>query len=76
MHMLNFKRRGCDSGEGRWTLQAAINEGIPAAVIRSGRFTRLAPRDSGRPADELMPAMRPEFSGRTETLTAKTGGAK
>src|SRR5215472_5673598 len=40
----NFSGRVSDSGEGRWTLQAAIDEGIPAPVISSALFTRLSSR--------------------------------
>jgi len=62
----NFEGRVSDSGEGRWTLQAAIDEGVPAPVISSALFTRFASRGDADFADKLMSAMRYEFGGHLE----------
>ncbi len=62
----NFEGRVSDSGEGRWTLQAAIDEGVPAPVISSALFSRFASRGDAEFADKLMSAMRYEFGGHLE----------
>jgi 6-phosphogluconate dehydrogenase len=62
----NFEGRVSDSGEGRWTLQAAIDEGVPAPVISSALFSRFASRGDAEFADKLMSAMRFEFGGHLE----------
>ena len=62
----NFEGRVSDSGEGRWTLQAAIDEGVPAPVISSALFSRIASRGNAEFADKLMSAMRFEFGGHLE----------
>jgi 6-phosphogluconate dehydrogenase len=69
----NFQGRVSDSGEGRWTLQAAIDEGIPAPVISSALFTRLSSRGAEQFEDKVMSAMRHEFGGHVEKPAA-TGG--
>lgn len=65
-----FSGRVSDSGEGRWTLQAAIDEGVPAHVISSALFSRFSSRGMDEFADKLLSAMRFEFGGHRE----KTGG--
>jgi 6-phosphogluconate dehydrogenase len=62
----NFEGRVSDSGEGRWTLQAAIDEGVPAPVISSALFSRFSSRGDAEFADKLMSAMRYEFGGHLE----------
>ena len=64
--LANFEGRVSDSGEGRWTLQAAIDEGVPAPVISSALFSRFASRGNADFADKLMSAMRFEFGGHLE----------
>jgi 6-phosphogluconate dehydrogenase len=64
--LAGFEGRVSDSGEGRWTLQAAIDEGVPAPVISSALFTRFASRGDAEFADKLMSAMRFEFGGHLE----------
>jgi len=64
--LANFEGRVSDSGEGRWTLQAAIDEGVPAPVISSALFSRFASRGDAEFADKLMSAMRWEFGGHLE----------
>ena len=60
-----------DSGEGRWTVQAAVDEGVAAPVISSALFSRFVSRGSDEYADRLLSAMRYEFGGHLE----KTGPA-
>ena len=55
-----------DSGEGRWTLQAAIDEGVPAPVLSAALFGRFKSRGAAAYADKLMSAMRLEFGGHHE----------
>ena len=62
----NFEGRVSDSGEGRWTLLAAIDEGVPAPVISSALFSRFASRGNAEFADKLMSAMRFQFGGHLE----------
>ncbi|MFA9549787.1 MAG: phosphogluconate dehydrogenase (NAD(+)-dependent, decarboxylating) [Hyphomicrobium sp.] len=62
----NFEGRVSDSGEGRWTLQAAIDEGVPTPVISSALFSRFSSRGDAEFADKLMSAMRFEFGGHLE----------
>lgn len=62
----NYGGRVSDSGEGRWTLQAAIDEGVPAPVISAALFTRFASRGNEEFAARLLSAMRFEFGGHKE----------
>jgi 6-phosphogluconate dehydrogenase len=62
----SFGGRVSDSGEGRWTLQAAIDEGIPAPVISAALFARFSSRGHSDFADKLLSAMRYEFGGHLE----------
>ncbi|MEM7191494.1 MAG: phosphogluconate dehydrogenase (NAD(+)-dependent, decarboxylating) [Pseudomonadota bacterium] len=62
----NFEGRVSDSGEGRWTMLAAIDEGVPAPVISAALFARFASRGNNDFADKLMSAMRLEFGGHHE----------
>jgi len=52
-----------DSGEARWTVQAAMDLGVPAHVITASLFTRFASRDSNSFAMKLVAAMRNQFGG-------------
>jgi 6-phosphogluconate dehydrogenase len=62
----SFGGQVSDSGEGRWTLQAAIDEGIPAPVISAALFARFSSRGQSDFADKLLSAMRYEFGGHLE----------
>jgi len=64
--LAKFAGRVSDSGEGRWTLQAAIDEGVPAPVISSALFSRFSSRGMDDFADKLLSAMRYEFGGHRE----------
>ncbi len=62
----NFAGRVSDSGEGRWTVQAAIDEGVSAPVISAALYARFASRGAEEYADRLLSAMRYEFGGHKE----------
>jgi 6-phosphogluconate dehydrogenase len=64
----NFAGRVADSGEGRWTLQAAIEEGVPAYVLSAAVYSRFASRDRAEFADKVLSAMRLGFGGHQEGL--------
>ena len=61
-----FAGRVSDSGEGRWTLQAAIDESVPAPVISAALFARFGSRGEADYADRLLSALRFEFGGHVE----------
>ncbi len=65
-HLSGFAGRVSDSGEGRWTLEAAIDEGVPAPVLSAALFGRFESRGAAEYADKLMSAMRFEFGGHHE----------
>ena len=62
----NFGGRVSDSGEGRWTLKAAIDTGVPAPVLSSALFDRFASQGESEFADKLLSAMRFAFGGHKE----------
>jgi 6-phosphogluconate dehydrogenase len=61
-----FAGRVSDSGEGRWTVQAAIDESVPAPVLSAALFARFESRGQSEFADKLLSAMRFEFGGHAE----------
>lgn len=61
-----FEGRVSDSGEGRWTVLAAVDEAIPAPVISAALFARFSSRGQDEFADKVMSAMRHEFGGHRE----------
>ncbi|REK12556.1 MAG: decarboxylating 6-phosphogluconate dehydrogenase [Planctomycetota bacterium] len=64
--MKNFAGRVSDSGEGRWTIKAAIDEAVPVPVLTTALYERFASRGEADFADKLMSAMRFEFGGHLE----------
>jgi 6-phosphogluconate dehydrogenase len=58
--------RVSDSGEGRWTAVAAIEEGVPAPVLSTALFSRFSSRDLDQFANQLLSAMRKQFGGHAE----------
>ncbi len=58
--------RVSDSGEGRWTVKAAIDEGVPAPVLSAALFARFSSRGEALYADKLLSAMRQAFGGHVE----------
>ena len=61
-----FAGRVSDSGEGRWTIDAAIDEGVPAHVLTAALYERFSSRGAADFADKLLSAMRYEFGGHIE----------
>jgi 6-phosphogluconate dehydrogenase len=61
-----FAGRVSDSGEGRWTIRAAIDEGVPAHVLSSALYERFSSRGEADFADKLLSAMRYQFGGHIE----------
>jgi 6-phosphogluconate dehydrogenase len=70
----DFGGRVSDSGEGRWTLQAAIDEGVPADVLAAALFDRFASQGQADYAHRLLSAMRKEFGGHAEKPPAGEEG--
>jgi 6-phosphogluconate dehydrogenase len=66
----NFAGRVSDSGEGRWTIKAAIDEGVPAHVLSAALYERFSSRGEADFADKLLSAMRYEFGGHLEKPSA------
>jgi 6-phosphogluconate dehydrogenase len=64
--LTGFSGRVSDSGEGRWTALAAIDEGVPAPVISAALFERFASRGDADYSDRLLSAMRKQFGGHDE----------
>jgi len=62
----NFAGRVSDSGEGRWTIKAAIDEAVPAPVLSTALYERFSSRGEATFADRLLSAMRYEFGGHVE----------
>jgi len=65
-----FAGRVSDSGEGRWTIKAAIDEGVPAPVLSTALYERFTSRGEADYQDKLLSAMRFEFGGHLEKKTA------
>jgi 6-phosphogluconate dehydrogenase len=61
-----FSGRVSDSGEGRWTSTAAIEEGVPAPVLTSALYSRFSSRGLDDFGDRILSAMRKEFGGHEE----------
>jgi 6-phosphogluconate dehydrogenase len=62
----SFSGRVSDSGEGRWTVLAAVDEGVPASVIAASLYERFESRDMGSFTGKILSAMRSEFGGHAE----------
>ncbi len=69
--LAGFAGRVSDSGEGRWTIKAAIDEAVPAPVLTTALYERFASRGEADFADKLLSAMRFEFGGHVEKSAAK-----
>jgi 6-phosphogluconate dehydrogenase len=68
-----FTGQVADSGEGRWTVQAAIEEAVPAEVLSSALYTRFRSRRDHTFAERILSAMRHEFGGHQEPGTMAKG---
>ena len=64
-----FSGRVSDSGEGRWTIKAAIDEGVPVPVLTTALYERFASRGESEFQDKLLSAMRFQFGGHLEKPT-------
>jgi 6-phosphogluconate dehydrogenase len=64
--LAKFAGRVSDSGEGRWTVQAAIDEGVPAPVLTSALYERFSSRGNSTFQDKVLSAMRYQFGGHIE----------
>jgi 6-phosphogluconate dehydrogenase len=71
-NLAKFAGRVSDSGEGRWTIKAAIDEAVPAPVLTTALYERFSSRGEADFANKVLSAMRFEFGGHLE----KTDGAK
>jgi 6-phosphogluconate dehydrogenase len=60
-----------DSGEGRWTVEEAINHSVPMPVISAALFARFASRQSDSPAMKAVAALRNQFGGHAVTAAAQ-----
>jgi 6-phosphogluconate dehydrogenase len=66
-----FAGRVSDSGEGRWTIKAAIDEGVPVPVLSAALYQRFSSRGDADYQDKLLSAMRYQFGGHLEKSTGK-----
>jgi 6-phosphogluconate dehydrogenase len=64
--LANFAGRVSDSGEGRWTIKAAIDAAVPVPVLSAALYARFSSRGEGAFGDKLLSAMRYEFGGHLE----------
>jgi 6-phosphogluconate dehydrogenase len=71
-NLSKFAGRVSDSGEGRWTIKAAIDEAVPAPVLTSALYERFSSRGEADFANKLLSAMRYEFGGHLEKSDDKT----
>jgi 6-phosphogluconate dehydrogenase len=65
-HLEGFSGRVSDSGEGRWTINAAVEEGVPAPVLSAALFQRFSSRGEADFANKVLSAMRLQFGGHVE----------
>jgi 6-phosphogluconate dehydrogenase len=68
----NFAGRVSDSGEGRWTIAAAIDEGVPVPVLSAALFERFSSRGEADFANRVLSAMRKQFGGHAEKKKRKS----
>jgi 6-phosphogluconate dehydrogenase len=71
-NLSKFAGRVSDSGEGRWTIKAAIDEAVPAPVLTASLYERFSSRGDADFADKLLSAMRFQFGGHLEKSVSKT----
>lgn len=64
--LAGFSGRVSDSGEGRWTIEAAVDEGVPVPVLSAALFSRFASRGEDEFANKVLSAMRSGFGGHAE----------
>jgi 6-phosphogluconate dehydrogenase len=71
--LANFAGRVSDSGEGRWTIEAAIDESVPAPVLSAALYQRFSSRGEDDFADKVLSALRYQFGGHEEKAGARKG---
>jgi len=71
-NLSRFAGRVSDSGEGRWTIKAAIDEAVPAPVLTTALYERFSSRGEAEFANKLLSAMRYEFGGHLEKTDEKS----
>ncbi len=71
----NFSGHVSDSGEGRWTVAAAIDEAVPVPVISAALYARFSSRGEDDYAEKILSALRLQFGGHAEKSEAKAGGS-
>jgi 6-phosphogluconate dehydrogenase len=71
--LTKFEGRVSDSGEGRWTIKAAIDEGVPAHVLTTALYERFSSRGEALFADKMLSAMRFGFGGHVEKSEKPAG---
>ena len=71
-----FSGRVSDSGEGRWTINAAIDEAVPVPVLSAALYQRFSSRGEAEFTDRVLSAMRFEFGGHRETVGAGEGKSR
>ena len=69
-HLSQLKGSAQDSGEGRWTVQAAIDHAVPLPVITASLYARFASRQDDSPAMKMVAALRNQFGGHAVTASA------
>ena len=69
--MDDYSTEVSDSGEGRWTVQAAIETGVPAPVLSASLFSRFASRNNDAYSNRILSAMRYKFGGHNESPKKK-----
>jgi 6-phosphogluconate dehydrogenase len=73
--LTSFGGHVSDSGEGRWTIQAAIDEGVPVPVLSTALYSRFASRGNDDFANKVLSAMRKQFGGHAEVNVLSAGPA-
>jgi 6-phosphogluconate dehydrogenase len=73
--LAKFAGRVSDSGEGRWTIKAAIDESVPAPVLSAALYERFSSRGEADFADKMLSALRYQFGGHEEKTAAKKTSA-
>jgi 6-phosphogluconate dehydrogenase len=73
--LAKFAGRVSDSGEGRWTIKAAIDESVPAPVLSAALYERFSSRGEDDFADKLLSALRFQFGGHQEKAADNKAGA-
>ncbi|WP_263354622.1 phosphogluconate dehydrogenase (NAD(+)-dependent, decarboxylating) [Acidicapsa acidisoli] len=71
-NLSKFEGRVSDSGEGRWTINAAVDEGVPAPVLSAALYERFSSRGEASYQDKLLSAMRFQFGGHVELPGGKS----